>query len=267
MLESLDISAEELTAVREKRRRLEEALGGRAAEPENVTRAMLDCGRLGDYETLLEQSRRVKQGVDGFLAERQRGLEGRDTAWLEPAARDMTDQLVDEAKILWTAPSATQAAADADPYLTAAALNWAQEEGDIHSDLPPELFGVQAAAAGQAAKCLIESNWDWQVFWPQILEVVTEVLLLASTACMAAALWAEAGEVLVMVSWGLLLAAAVTSVACELVEEYWDEIVDFLAGVRRFWRNLLHPAQPSEETATSAALPVIDGEAAELNYA
>ena len=69
MLESLDISAEELTAVREKRRRLEEALGGRAAEPENVTRAMLDCGRLGDYETLLEQSRRVKQGVDGFLAE------------------------------------------------------------------------------------------------------------------------------------------------------------------------------------------------------
>lgn len=70
-----------------------------------------------------------------------------------------------------------------------------------------------------------------------------------------------------MVSWGLLLAAAVTSVACELVEEYWDEIVDFLAGVRRFWRNLLHPAQPSEETAASAALPVIDGEAAELNYA
>lgn len=274
MLENLHISAEELAIVRDKRQRLQEALEGRAAAPESVTHAMLDCGRQGDFETLLEQNRRVKQGVEGFYAERQRGLEGRDTAWLEPVARDLTDQLVNEAKILWVTPSAAQAAADADPYLTAAALNWAQEEGDICSELPPELFGAQSAAAGQAAKCLIESDWDWQEFWSQVLETVAETLLMVSTGFMMAGFVALAAEAsaatvgaLVAASWGVLIAGAVVSAAGLVVEECWDELQSFFEGAKQFWKSHFNAAETREEAAGRVASPAAAEDAAEPSYA
>lgn len=274
-LDALDFSLKERNAVQEKTQRLQEALRNSTVTPESLTKAMLDCGRQGDYEALLELNCRIKKGIDALTAERRKGLAGRDTTQLEPTARNLTDQLVDEARILWNDPSDAQAAADTDPFLTAAVLNWAQEEGDIQSDLPPEVLGIQAAAANQAAKCLIQNDWDWQAFWSAVLETVTLALLLVGTGLLFASVGVEvtvaSAEILAMAGYGTIIAAAVTCFALDIVDECWDELLDFFARVKNFWLDLFRVENTREdqiqEAGKAADLPAVEAESAAQSYA
>lgn len=155
-------------------------------------------------------------------------------AQLEQSAGEMRVFLTEEAAA-WQQGESVAWGEEMDPFLTAVVLDWAQAEGDIQLDAPPELIGIQMTVVSSARAYILNNGWE--EFLEEVLEYAVEALLLASIVCFYGGLFAESGALLITVGFGLMIAASVFALAGELAIDYWDELVDFFSGLRETWRR------------------------------